>query len=61
MMKMVPRATDAPYFVTNSQNFHIEFLKIVIDLKNSEISDIQAKIISKRDISGIQGRAGAAL
>ena len=29
-----PRATHAPTFVTSSQNFHIKFVKSVIDLKN---------------------------
>ena len=52
------RATHAPNFVISSQDFHIEFVKSVIDLKNSKVSYIQTGIISKRGISGRSERAG---
>ena len=54
MMKMVAIvAMRARNFVASSQDFHIELLKSAINLKNSWICDIQARIISKRKISGI--------
>ena len=34
-LMMVPRAMQAPYFATSSPDFHIEFVKSVIDLNNS--------------------------
>ena len=36
----------------------MEFVKGVIDLKNSQISDIQARVISKREILRRNGRTG---
>ena len=46
----------APNFVISSQDFHIEFVKIVTDLKN-----LQVRIISKREISKRRGSTGAVL
>ena len=46
----------APNSVISSQDFHIEFVKIVTDLKN-----LQVRIISKREISKRRGSTGAVL
>ena len=54
-------ATHANNFVISSHGFHIEFIKSVIDLKNSQRSDIQTGIISKREISGRTRRGGAVI
>ena len=59
MMKMVAIvAMRARNFAASSQDFHIELLKSAINLKNSKICDIQARIISKRKISGIKRGEG---
>ena len=60
MMKMVAKSNAVPNFVTSSQDFHIEFIKSVINLKTSSRSDIQARIISKRKNSGMNRRTGVA-
>ena len=50
-----------PNFVTSSQDFHIKFIKNVIELKNLAKPDIQNRIISKREISRIKRKTGAPL
>ena len=57
--RLWPRATYALNFVNSKQDFHIEFVKSVIGLKNSYISNKQARIISKREISVRNGKTGA--
>ena len=46
IIKTVDRAMQTPNFIISSQDFHIESVKSVIDLKNSYISDIQTRIVS---------------
>ena len=53
-----PRATHSPNVFISSQDFHIRFAKIVIDMKISQRSNIQARIITKRELSGRNGRLG---
>lgn len=60
IMKMVVRATYAANFVTSREYYPTEIVKSVIDLKYSWKSDILARIISKREISGRKG-TGATL
>ena len=58
MVRWLPIATHA---LILSLAAKIGFVKIVIDLKNSLRSDIYARIIWKREISGRNGRTGAIL
>ena len=51
----------APNFFTSRQDFHVEFMKkSVINLEDSQITDIQPRIISKQEILRINRKTGAA-
>ena len=55
LMKKIDPKSDIhpPNFVTSSQDFHIEFVKSLIDMKK-----VKARIISKKEILRRIGRTG---